>query len=89
MVDERELILDGNAAAGVLAEVFAGEVTTATSLCAGCGAEHLVGELVVYAHAPGTVIRCRSCGVVQIRIVQARDRLLVDLTGCRTLELLV
>jgi hypothetical protein len=89
MAEERDLILDGNAAAGVLAEVFAAEVTTATSLCAGCGAEHHVGELVVYAHAPGTVIRCRSCGVVQIRIVRARDRLLVDLSGCRQLELLV
>jgi hypothetical protein len=89
VVDERDLILDGNAAAGVLAEVFAVEVTTATSLCAGCGAEHLVGELVVYAHAPGMVIRCRSCGAVQIRVVRTPDRLLVDLLGCRRLDLLV
>jgi Family of unknown function (DUF6510) len=88
-VDERELILDGNAAAGLLAEVFAAEVTTATSLCSGCGAEHQVGELVVYAHAPGTVIRCRSCGAVQIRLVRAGDRILVDLQGCSRLDLLV
>ena len=32
------LRLDGNAAAGLLGEVFAGEVTTAVGTCDGCGA---------------------------------------------------
>ena len=33
-----ELMLDGNAVAGLLQEVFAAEMTTATGTCAGCGA---------------------------------------------------
>jgi hypothetical protein len=81
-----DLTLDGNAAAGILTEVFAAEPTTATSVCGGCGAKHRVGELVAYVQAPGLVIRCRTCGQVELRVVRARDRILVDLSGCRSLD---
>ena len=37
-MDETELRLDGNAAAGLLAEVFAFEITAAELTCASCGA---------------------------------------------------
>ena len=33
-----ELMLDGNAVAGMLGEVFAVEMTTTTGTCGGCGA---------------------------------------------------
>ena len=33
-----ELMLDGNAVAGMLGEVFAVEMTTATGICGNCGA---------------------------------------------------
>ena len=33
-----ELMLDGNAVAGMLGEVFAVEMTTATMMCGNCGA---------------------------------------------------
>ena len=36
-MDETDLRLDGNAVAGLLAEVFALEATTALVRCAGCG----------------------------------------------------
>ena len=32
-----DLRLDGNAAAGLLGELFAFEITTATAICDGCG----------------------------------------------------
>jgi hypothetical protein len=86
-MDSSDLVLDGNAAAGALEELFGREVTTAAGVCAGCGAEHAVGELVVYAHAPGIVIRCRSCESVMIRLVRTRERLFVDLRGCRSVTL--
>jgi hypothetical protein len=50
--------LDGNAAAGLLATIFAPEMTLAPTLCDGCGAERQVGELAVYPHAMRLVIRC-------------------------------
>jgi hypothetical protein len=47
----------------------------------------VVGELHVYVHAPGIVVRCPSCDAVLLRVVQARDRYLLDLRGLRVLEL--
>jgi uncharacterized membrane protein len=38
--------LDGNAAGGLLAEVFALDVTSASLTCGGCGAVGPVGEAV-------------------------------------------
>ena len=82
-----ELKLDGNAVAGLLREIFAVEVTTARGTCDSCGAVDQVGALVVYAHAPGTVIRCPHCDSILMRIVSDGSRYWVDLRGVRTLEL--
>ena len=73
--------LDGNAIAGQLVEVFGAEMTTATGVCASCGASGVVAELVVYLQAPGTVVRCRSCGSVLMVLVTARGVTCVDLRG--------
>ena len=80
------LRLDGNAAAGVLREVFAAEMTTAMGTCGGCGAVDAVGAVHVYVSA-GIVLRCPSCESVLMRIVETETRLWVDLTGLRSLEL--
>jgi hypothetical protein len=81
-----ELRLDGNAAAGILQEVFATEVTTAVGTCGGCGAVDAVGAVHVYI-AAGVVLRCPHCDGVLMRIVQGRERVWVDLSGVRSLEL--
>jgi hypothetical protein len=78
--------LDGNAIAGLLLNVFGLELTTATGVCAHCGAAGLVAELVVYTRAPGTVVRCRNCSSVLMVLVEARGINCVDLTGLATLE---
>jgi len=85
-VDENELILDGNAAAGVLAEIFGADVTGGASVCDSCGAGWRVAELVAYTRAPGLVLRCRGCSSVMIRIVRTRTGYVLDLHGCRSLE---
>lgn len=64
--------LDGNAIAGQLYEFFGSEMTTAVGSCGHCGAVAQMGELVVYARAPGGVVRCRNCGNVVIVIVELR-----------------
>jgi uncharacterized Zn finger protein len=81
------LKLDGNAAAGVLQEVFAVEVTAALGTCDGCGAVEAVGAVAVYARGPGTVLRCPHCDSVLMKIVAAEGRIWVDLRGLRMLEL--
>lgn len=78
--------LDGNAIGGLLLEVFGVEMTTARGVCASCGAHGLVAELIVYLQAPGTVVRCRSCGGLLMVLVDVRGIKCVDLRGLSTLE---
>lgn len=82
--------LDGNAAAGVLREVFAFEITTARTACTGCGATGEVGAQMAYVSEIGTVIRCAACDNALIRIVRQHDgaqRYWLDLRGIEYLQL--
>jgi hypothetical protein len=84
--DPDALRLDGNAAAGVLAQLFTFEVTTAEVICAACGATGPVGTLLAWMTPMGTVIRCPGCDGVIMRIVHARDAWLLDLRGAAVLR---
>jgi hypothetical protein len=83
-----ELMLDGNAIAGLLQEVFAVEMTTSIGTCGGCGTAGPVGAVHVYRGA-GTVLRCPHCGNVLAKIVKGDSRVWIDLRGIRTLEVAV
>ena len=78
-MDERRL--DGNAAAGLLGEIFAFEATTAEAACDHCGAAARVGAQMAYMSEIGTVLRCASCDNVLIRVAQNRGRYFLDLRG--------
>jgi len=78
--------LDGNAIAGELFELFGMEMTTATGACAHCAAASRIAELRVYARAPGTVVRCRSCGGVVIVLVAIHGITHIHLDGFERLE---
>jgi Zn finger protein HypA/HybF involved in hydrogenase expression len=83
-----ELMLDGNAVAGLLQEVFAVEMTTAVGTCGDCGAPGPVGAVHVYRGA-GIVLRCPHCGNTLAKIVKGDSRAWIDLTGIRVLEVTV
>ena len=78
--------LDGNAIGGLLLEVFGTDLTAAQTICATCGATAVVAETVVYLRAPGTVVRCRTCGSVLMIIAQIRVIRCVDLSGMTALD---
>jgi hypothetical protein len=80
--------LDGNAAAGDLADIFAFDATTAITTCATCHHTHPVATLRAYLRAPGIVLRCTSCDAVQIRFVRAPERAWLELRGVDMLEIL-
>jgi hypothetical protein len=85
-VDERvgeALRLDGNAAAGILSELFIPDLTTARVTCANCGTIRELGALLVYAHGMGTVMRCSSCDAVVLRVARTQTKLWFDLTGAK------
>jgi DNA-directed RNA polymerase subunit RPC12/RpoP len=61
-------------------------MTAASSTCATCGAIRPAAELVVYRQAPGTVVRCRTCGSVLMVFVKAHGVTGVDLSGLASLS---
>ena len=83
-----ELMLDGNAIAGPLQEVFAVEMTTAVGTCGDCGTAGPVGAAHLYRGA-GIVLRCPHCGNPLAKIVKSDSRVWIDLRGIRTLEVTV
>jgi uncharacterized protein DUF6510 len=80
------LMLDGNAVAGLLQEVFAVEMTTAVGVCAACGASDELGAAHVFRGA-GVVLRCRWCDNALIKLVKTERGLWISSTGMRSLEL--
>jgi ribosomal protein S27E len=86
-MDEQDLKLDGNAAAGLLQEVFALEFTTARGRCDNCGNIAEVGAAMVFSNAPGTVLRCPVCEAVLMRIAASGDRYWLELRGLTWLEI--
>ena len=79
--------LDGNAAGGILQEIFPFEMTLVQTTCEGCGTSDTIGELAVYMHGMGTIIRCPSCDTVLIRVVQAKGKCWLDMRGVRVLQI--
>jgi hypothetical protein len=88
-MDEEDLKLDGNAAAGLFQEVFAFELTTARGRCNNCGNVAEVGAVMVYSNAPGTVLRCPVCEAVLMRMAGNGERHWLDVRGITWLEIRV
>jgi len=86
-MDDRALMVDGNALAGELSEVFSREMTVANVACGGCGAVEQLGADHAYIQAPGMVLRCYHCDNVLLVIVRAGDRLRVSLAGSKWIDL--
>jgi hypothetical protein len=83
----RELMLDANATAGVLYELFGVEMTAAPIECATCGNEGEIGELLAFTQGPGIVLRCLKCENIVLRIVQTPDAIYLDARGAVYLRL--
>lgn len=86
---DQDLRLDGNAAAGLLQDVFVHEFTTARGACAGCGAVGDMGAQHLYMapRSPGAVLRCASCEAILMVVVHAAGRFRVGLQGLAWLEM--
>ena len=82
-----ELMLDANAAAGLLQEIFGIDMTAAPTECANCGQEGEIGTLLAFTQAPGVVLRCPSCENVVVRIVQTPNAFYIDARGAVYLRL--
>jgi hypothetical protein len=83
---ESGFVLDGNAAAGLLQEFFAFEVTAAQTKCTACGVIQIVGALHLYAAPMGAVLRCLRCDCVMMKAVRTPHGGWLELTGTEYLR---
>ena len=83
----RELMLDGNAVAGMLHDIFASEMTASPTECANCGNVSKMGGLLAFTQAPGAVLRCPACENVMVRIVETPNAIYLDARGAVYLRL--
>jgi hypothetical protein len=79
------LMLDGNAIAGLLQEVFAVEMTTALGTCNACGAPFVIGATHVFRGA-GFVMRCARCDNALVTIVKDDTRTWIGMRGIHALQ---
>lgn len=84
---DNDLRLDGNAAGGLLNEIFPFEMTAAEATCGGCGATRPLGELMLYRHGMGTILRCAGCDTALLRITHIRGCYRLDLSGMTYLRI--
>lgn len=87
MADAQSLMLDGNAVAGLLVEIFGREMTVEWEQCDHCGDRREIGALHAYVRSPGVVLRCPSCQSVLMRIVAGPNDYWLDARGMRSLRL--
>jgi hypothetical protein len=75
------LMLDANAVAGALAEIFGRDVTASMTVCTYCASSAALGTLLAFTHAPGVVLRCSTCAQVVLRFTVTPRGVVLDLRG--------
>jgi len=75
------MMVDGNAVAGLLAELFGADVTLVPAKCAACGEVNMMGAMHAYVRAPGSVLCCPICHAVTMRIVQTERSTRIEMRG--------
>jgi hypothetical protein len=74
-------MLDGNAIAGLLYELFNAEMTLAPVECATCGHTGVLGSLWAFVENPGYVIRCPACQNIILRLAITPHDIYLDARG--------
>ena len=81
-----DLVLDGNAAAGLLQEIFVPEITAAEIRCEACGTTGAVGSLRLYGAPMGAVLRCTHCDGILMRAVHTPHGRWLEMTAASYLR---
>lgn len=75
------LMVDGNAVAGALQQLFGRDMTMAVVRCSGCAADAEIGALMAFTRGPGVVLRCPACETAIVRLVESPGAHYVDARG--------
>src|ERR1700716_3735146 len=81
------LMVDGNAVAGQLEQIFGRDMTTAIARCAGCARDAQMGALMAFTRGPGIVLRCPGCQNAIARIVETPAATYLEARGAAFLRM--
>jgi hypothetical protein len=81
------LMLDGNAIAGELQQIFGRDMTMAVARCAGCSRDAALGALMAFTRGPGIVLRCPTCQNAIARIVETPAAIYLEARGAAFLRM--
>ncbi len=81
------LMLDGNAVAGLMYELFEVEMTIAGVECSACGRHGELGSLWAFVETPGYVLRCPECQNIVLRLTVTPDTVYLDARGAAYLRI--
>ena len=81
------LMVDGNAVAGELAQIFGRDMTMAVARCAGCAHDAELGALMAFTRGPGVVLRCPVCQQAIARIVETPSAIYLEARGAAFLRM--
>lgn len=84
--DTAKSVVDGNAAAGLLSELFDTDVTSLIAVCGGCGSAAPLAETTVEIDEAAAIVRCRSCTHTLLTVLREPARLRVVFGSLRALE---
>jgi hypothetical protein len=75
------LMVDGNAVAGELQQIFGRDMTMALTKCYACGVDSMLGALMAFTRGPGAVLRCPACQATILRFVESPSAYYVEVRG--------
>ena len=81
------LMVDGNAVAGQLQQIFGRDMTMAKARCAGCVRDTEMGALMAFTRGPGIVLRCPACQAAIARIVETPTAIYLEARGATFLRM--
>ena len=81
------LMVDGNAVAGQLQQIFGRDMTMAVARCAGCANDAEMGALMAFIRGPGVVLRCPACQAAIARIVETPSAIYLEARGATFLRM--
>jgi len=82
-------VLDGNAAAGLLQQIFAVDVTTAAITCDACESVQPLASLKLHGLPMGYILSCPQCRATLIRAAAHRQECWLDCRGVSILRLTI
>lgn len=78
--------VDGNAAGGILLELFGRDMTGARAVCRHCDRDAELADAVAEIDRDGLILLCRGCGRTLLTYLRTADRRILEFGGLSGLQ---